>query len=80
MPKGKVIKQVSETDIVKLVEMAKKELAEKKVDYITFKRSEEAEEYKILCWIRDHSPKYRSDGMEVLEKKYRNLLGSNHKS
>jgi len=74
MPKGQDNKQTDETDMSKLMEMAKREIESGKVKYCTiFETGKEAELYKIRCWIRDHSPQWRSNGWEMIVKEMKRL-------
>ena len=73
MPKGNAPKQTYEENITILAEKAKKEIASGKVKYFSLERSEQAEQGKIVRWIIEHSPKWRSSGSYEIEKEMRRL-------
>ena len=80
MPKGKDIKQTDETDILKLIEMAKKEIKSGKAQYDTFEKGRAAELYQIRCWIIAHSPEWRSKGSAMIKEEMDRLesVGATH--
>ena len=74
MPKGEGTKQTSETDISRLVEMAKEEIASGKVKYFSFDDDvKQAELNKIVMWIVEHSPVWRSNGSTAIREEMRRL-------
>ena len=73
MPKGNTVKQTSETDLVKLVELAKAEIASGKVSYISLEYGQQAEQSKHLQWIIAHCPHWRSAGSDEIIKHMRKL-------
>ena len=73
MDKGKANSQTGETDVAKLAAMAKEEIAGGNVKYISFQDGQDAETDKILRWIIDHSPKWRSDGSGAVREELRRL-------
>ena len=73
MTKGKEIKQTDETEILKLVAMARYEIKSGKVKYPTWEKGKEAELYQIRCWIIAHSPLWRSNGYEKIVEEMKRL-------
>ena len=73
MPKGNNIKQTREEDIAKLAIMANEEIASGKVRYFSLEKGIKAKQQKIVRWIIDHSPRWRSDGSVEIEKEMRRL-------
>jgi len=66
------IEQTDEPDIAKLVVMAKEELASGKAKYIII-GDLDPQRQKMLMWIIDHSPKWRSAGSAVILEEMRRL-------
>jgi len=73
MDKGPRANQTAETDIAKLAAGAKKEVASGKAKYFTVEEGEQGESNKILMWMIEHSPKWRSDGSEAIREEMRRL-------
>ena len=72
MTKEEKIKQTDEPDLAKLVATAKAELASGKVSYITIGHND-IERQKVLRWIIEHSPKWRSNGSAAILDEMRRL-------
>ena len=73
MPKGNNIKETKEEDIAILVIMAQEEIASGKVKYYSLEKGKRAEQQKIVRWIIEHSPKWRSASTIEVEKEMRRL-------
>ena len=66
-------KQTAETDLAKLVAMAKDEIFSGKAKYFTLEGGKQGEQKKILMWIVERSPKWRSDGSAAIREEMRRL-------
>jgi hypothetical protein len=70
------VEQTYEENLLILLEMAKKEIASGKVQYVTLEKGKAAELYKIRRWIIEHSPKWRSEGSgKIVQEMMRLGLG-----
>jgi hypothetical protein len=73
MSRKNSINQTHEENMEILVRLAKKAIASGKTKYITFEKGEAAEQYKIMCWIIDRSPKWRAEGSAMITKEMERL-------
>ena len=74
MPKGSGPKQLKEENIAVLVMMAKEDIAKGMYRYYEVcDKGIEAEQNKIIRWITDRSPKWRSADSDAIKNEMRRL-------